>query len=262
MTETNTFYDSFTDYYHLIHENWDQVIIEQGETLKKIFSPFLSPKKLNTSTLLDCTCGIGTQALGLKMSGLNVWGSDISSHSISRAKKEATKRQLPLVFQTCDVRELSAVFKQNFDLIYSWDNSLTHLTSSADMLKAFQAIYATLASDGIFFMSLRDYDQLVLSKPNVSPLLRRKDVYGDRLYFQTWDWKNKVHQGESWSEYDFTLYLVFEKTHQVLTSQSVFRAWQRNELQKLLEIAGFQSSKVILPEESGFSQPIIMGHKK
>ena len=39
--------------------------------------------------MLDCACGIGTQALGLAAVGYEMEGSDISSGEIDRAQREA-----------------------------------------------------------------------------------------------------------------------------------------------------------------------------
>src|ERR1700736_5531060 len=58
----------------------------------------LSALAMSTSTdaglVLDCACGIGTQALGLARAGYNVEGTDLSRAEIERAKAEAFSRGL------------------------------------------------------------------------------------------------------------------------------------------------------------------------
>jgi 2-polyprenyl-3-methyl-5-hydroxy-6-metoxy-1,4-benzoquinol methylase len=56
---------------------------------------------------LDCTCGIGTQALGLAALGYSVVGTDISTEAIRRARTEAETRGLNAQFRVADLRSLS-----------------------------------------------------------------------------------------------------------------------------------------------------------
>jgi 2-polyprenyl-3-methyl-5-hydroxy-6-metoxy-1,4-benzoquinol methylase len=55
---------------------------------------------------LDCTCGIGTQALPLARLGYRVTGTDISPAAVKRARAEATMRGLDADFKVSDVRDV------------------------------------------------------------------------------------------------------------------------------------------------------------
>ena len=67
--------------------------------------------------ILDCACGIGTQAIGLASLGYNVTGSDISSKEVVEAKWEAIRRNLNIRFAYTDFRKLADAFKDKFDII-------------------------------------------------------------------------------------------------------------------------------------------------
>lgn len=82
------FYDELAENYHLIGQNWDGMVRNQGRILDSVI------KKLRSSTpqtILDCSCGIGTQAIGLALQGHSVTASDLSSKAVDRARAEAMR---------------------------------------------------------------------------------------------------------------------------------------------------------------------------
>lgn len=58
----------------------------------------------NISSILDVSCGIGTQSLGLSSKGYHVTASDLSFEEIQRAKQEAALRDLSVDFSVADMR--------------------------------------------------------------------------------------------------------------------------------------------------------------
>jgi ubiquinone/menaquinone biosynthesis C-methylase UbiE len=66
MHEVREFYDELASDYHLIYEDWWSSVERQGRALNALIEsrPGPGPKRV-----LDCTCGIGTQALGLSLHG-------------------------------------------------------------------------------------------------------------------------------------------------------------------------------------------------
>src|SRR5215471_604725 len=69
-------YDELADHYHLIFENWEASIQRQAAVLGPILEQACGPAR--TVRVLDCACGIGTQALGLAQQGFQVSGCDVS----------------------------------------------------------------------------------------------------------------------------------------------------------------------------------------
>jgi hypothetical protein len=64
MPETSVahFYDELADDYHLIYSDWDASIRRQGDDLDALIGQ-------DRAAVLDCSCGIGTQAIGLALRG-------------------------------------------------------------------------------------------------------------------------------------------------------------------------------------------------
>ena len=93
------FYDDLASDYHQIYSDWDAAIDRQGCALDRLIQRELEsiPAKL-----LDCSCGIGTQALGLAQLGYSVWASDLSSKAAARARIEAANRELEIHFAVAD----------------------------------------------------------------------------------------------------------------------------------------------------------------
>ena len=67
------FYDQMAEDYHLIYSNWEQAIHRQARALDNIIQNRFdaSPESLS---VLDCSCGIGTQSIGLACSDTGFTG--------------------------------------------------------------------------------------------------------------------------------------------------------------------------------------------
>lgn len=70
------FYDRTASLYHLIFRDWDESIERQagqlGDVIRERFGE-------GARTVLDVSCGIGTQAIGLAKRGFAVTASDLSA---------------------------------------------------------------------------------------------------------------------------------------------------------------------------------------
>ncbi len=84
------FYDQLARDYHLLFTDWRDSVRWQGEMLDKIIQREADTAK---QILLDCSCGIGTQAIGLALRGYKVHGTDVSPAAVKRAEKEAKKKR-------------------------------------------------------------------------------------------------------------------------------------------------------------------------
>ncbi len=56
-----TFYDDLADIYHLIYPDWGREVRRQGEVLDRLIRAQMGSETLS---ILDCSAGIGTQAIG------------------------------------------------------------------------------------------------------------------------------------------------------------------------------------------------------
>lgn len=252
--DTALFYDELADSYHLIFEDWDRSIARQAE----ILSPLLSTHtgKLLPS-VLDCACGIGTQALGLAQRGHQVTGSDLSPAAIDRAKREATGRQLDIAFHVADLRSL-AFPETCFDVVLAADNALPHLLTQTDLQQALRSMASKLSPDGILVATLRDYDHLLVERPITQPPAFFQDSSGRRIVHQLWNWDA--------DQYDLHLYLTIQSRNhfsgwQVRHFHSRYRALQRAELNTALQNADLEDIQWLEPATTTFYQPIVIAKR-
>ncbi|MEU4738779.1 class I SAM-dependent methyltransferase, partial [Streptomyces fradiae] len=80
------FYDDLAADYDLLYADWDASVARQGTALDDRVTRALGP---GPHDVLDCACGIGTQALGLAALGHRVTGTDLSPVAAARAAREA-----------------------------------------------------------------------------------------------------------------------------------------------------------------------------
>jgi|SRR5580658_1863658 len=96
------------------------------------------------TTVLDCACGIVTQALGLAKLGFCITGSDVSSGAVQSARSEAAKRRLEIPFYVADMRSLDELPACGFHTVISVDNALPYLLSEVDLAQALGRIRAKM----------------------------------------------------------------------------------------------------------------------
>ena len=86
MNITQTFYDNMATQYDKLFLDWQATTREQAEILDKLFAENGFD---HSAKILDCACGIGTQAIGLATLGYNVTASDISDGELAQAAERA-----------------------------------------------------------------------------------------------------------------------------------------------------------------------------
>lgn len=251
MDITQTFYDHLASQYDKLFLDWQSTTREQAVILDKLFRDNGFDKAAN---ILDCACGIGTQAIGLAALGYAVTASDISDGELEQAKKRAEKYQVKIRLEHADFCALSEVFPEPFDIVICMDNALPHMLSKSALEKAVWSITNQIVAGGLFVASIRDYDALLEEKPPYSPPYIHKTEKGQRVSFQTWVW-----DGE---QYKLTQYIIEDEERlQISKFDCQYRATRRAELTSLLTAAG--CSKVVwkFPDETGFYQPIVIAKK-
>lgn len=204
--------------------------------------------------MLDCTCGIGTQALGLASLGYSVVGTDISSESIERARSEAAARGLSVQFEVADLRTLSITDAGPFDVVLSADNSLPHFTRKTDLRLALRRMHDHVRSRGLLLASIRDYDAILRQRPLATMPTPTGHDAERRVTFQLWHWHE---DGRSYDLEFFILREASDGTWQVDSRRARYRTIKRDELSGLLQELELESVRWSMPPTSGFFQPVV-----
>ena len=225
-------YDEIATLYHLIYRDWNAVIVQQAAALDAIIRQHVGQPR---QAVLDVSCGIGTQALGLAALGYAVTASDLSSASVERARLEASERNLAIDFTVADMRRCAEVHGSGFDVVLSADNSIPHLLSDDAIREAFGSFHQCLRPGGITILGVRDYSTEERSSPQLVPYGFRSG-HGDRYFVvQTRDWDGDF--------YDVAMYFIREmrgsKPTTVIAGSSRYYAVPIDRLVSLLEESSF-----------------------
>ena len=251
MDITQTFYNHLAAQYDKLYLDWKAATHEQALILTKLFADSGFDR---TAQILDCACGIGTQAIGLAALGYTVTASDISEGELAEAVERARENGVNICFKHADFCALSDAFSEKFDIVIAMDNALPHMLTSEALESAVRSITGQIKPGGLFVASIRDYDSLLAAKPPYSPPYIHETNKGQRVSFQTWVW--------SGDRYQLTQYIIDdEEKLQIDKFVCEYRAIRREELTKLLLSKGCRQVLWKFPEETGFFQPIVVARK-
>ena len=246
------FYDRMAGLYHLIFPSWDESVDRQAEQLTSIIRERWGP---GPRTILDVSCGIGTQSIGLAKLGFAVTGSDLSAGAIARARVEAHHRAVDVEFSICDVRAAHAHHRRQFDVVISGDNSITHLLNDTDLLLALRQIHDCTRPGGGCVLTVRDYDKEERGTGLIKPYRVREEDGKRYVIFQVWDFVDHV--------YDMAMYFVVDDgtsdplvTHVMRTR---FNAIATDQLLALMRQAGFVATERL---DGRFYQPVLVGTRE
>ncbi|HEV2853682.1 MAG TPA: class I SAM-dependent methyltransferase [Thermoanaerobaculia bacterium] len=242
------FYGEFAPLYHLIFQDWDASIERQGRQL----AAEIRSSWPGCRTVLDVSCGIGTQALALAMNGFQGHGLRCVREGGRAGQDRARRRGLEIAFSVCDMREAYHHHGGGFDVVVSGDNSIPHLLTDEDISIALRQMFSCLRPGGGCLLTVRDYDQEPRGTNIVKPYGARIENGKRYLGFQVWDF-----EGE---HYDFTLYFVEEdlssKEVQARALRSRYYAVSTCKLLALMQEAGFEDVRRL---DEVFYQPVLAG---
>ncbi|MFJ8430894.1 class I SAM-dependent methyltransferase [Kitasatospora sp. NPDC094019] len=256
------FYDELARDYHLIFRDWDASMAHQAGVLGELLGRGLGA---GPQRILDCSCGIGTQAIGLASAGHRVVGSDLSPAAAARAAAEAVARGGRLPAAAADMRRLPFA-DEVFDAIVCADNSLPHLLSGEDLRAALLGMRRVLREDGLLLLTVRDYDEARRTRPTATPPQVSETSAGKVITFQLWHWH------EDGERYDLEHFqLVPEEntpdapdardTWDTRVRRTTYWALTRSQLTAFVAEAGFADITWHHPESSGFYQPVLTARR-
>jgi len=247
------YYDKLAPYYKYIYVDWEKSVRRQAEMLDSVFKDYLGG---NIETILDVSCGIGTQSIGLAEIGYKVTACDISSSEIHLAQEEAKARGLEIDFQVGDMRKAWDTHHHKYDVVIACDNSVPHLLSNEEILLAFQQFYRCTAKGGACVISVRDYANM--ERPESKILMHPRLIHqtGDEqvILFDVWKFDGDY--------YEITTYIILDtgaeelKTH--VAHGGKYYCVSISTLEELLRKAGY---KEIHTSTDRFFQPLLIAKK-
>jgi ubiquinone/menaquinone biosynthesis C-methylase UbiE len=137
-------YSKCAENYDAANDSGAEVTSHSNQFIEKIL------KKYNVKSVLDLTCGTGSQVFWLVERGYEVIGSDISAEMLRVAKRKAKKLKMKIKFLQGDMCDLEV---GKFDAVITIFNAVGHL-SKAKFEKAMRNIRNNLKDDGIYVFDI------------------------------------------------------------------------------------------------------------
>jgi glycine/sarcosine N-methyltransferase len=244
--DARSFYDELAEDYDALHVDWPSSVRWQGEVLDALIRSELGN---GPQSVLDCSCGIGTQAIGLALRGHDVFATDLSPASVVRARREASAMGATLASGVADFTRLAEQVDGTFACVLACDNAVAHLHSDAELARFATGVVAKLRPDGLAVISLRDYEALRAERVAGHPVR----VGPGTISFQVWEWDD---EGRTYELAQFTLRGEGENW-QAACRRTRLRALLRGELCAALSEAGLAEVRWRTPDETGYYQPIV-----
>jgi ubiquinone/menaquinone biosynthesis C-methylase UbiE len=218
------FYEEFIEKYDKLI-SWGDRFKREAEFFKKIFLDN------NVKTILDCACGTGQHVIMFTQMGFKTKGSDLSPAMIRKAKVNSKKYGIKTTLKITDFRNLTKSFNEKFDAVVCIGNSLPHLLSDKDLIKALNEIYKVLNKNGILILQQRNYDMLIESQKRFFPVSIRED----EIFFYVLDYfPNKII---------FNVVNLELKSKKFKVYKTEYNPLQKIKLARLLRKSGFNNLK-------------------
>jgi SAM-dependent methyltransferase len=240
------FYDGLAPLYHLVYENWDAAVGQQGRRLASIIGEHWGA---DARSVLDAAVGIGTQAIGLLGLGFRVIGADLSPGAVARATRAGARRRVMVPCLVADFRALP-VRGESVDVVLVCDNALPHLETEGEIQTALAECLRCARPGGGCLISMRDYGPPPpAGTVDAQPWGER--VWAGRRYRvrQVWTWHGR--------HYELAIEIVPRDSSDAPTIlRSRYLAIPVAEVSELMRAVGFERVRRL---DDRFFQPVLVG---
>ncbi len=161
------------DNYSDIAEKYDYMLSDDPNR-RTFFEKSL--KNHGTKTLLDCSCGTGSDLLMFKSIVDNVTGSDLSDSMLKVARERIEKADLNIKIRKADFRYLNAVDVIRYDAVVCLSSSICEIHSDDDVIITLQSMFDSLNNDGLLIIDQGQSDAMMKSRPRFIPVINDRDL--------------------------------------------------------------------------------------
>ena len=219
-------YDYSADKYDAINEKFIEV---QNTLIAEIL------KKHKVKSVLDLTCGTGSQVLYLAKNGFKVVGSDIHRKMLAVAKKKAKSAKIDCRLFLRDMRTARLGL---FDSVITIFNAIGHLTKS-DFKKALRNLSKNLRPGGIYLFDIFNLNYMLdgenITNLTIDKMARESDRTIRKIQFSTID-----HNGILASHTTSIVAKANTKQAKEAKGSQTLQIYSASELKQLLEQCGFK----------------------
>lgn len=249
-SETASFYDELAPFYHLLYGDWEASVKRQGAALAELL---LANGVAPGEPVHDAACGIGTQTIGLLQHDYRVSASDLSPRAVERLNAELARMNLAAKTRVDDLRTLEHVPSGSIAAVIACDNSIPHLLTDAEILRAFKCCHRCLRPGGVAVFSVRDYAAIERRNPDVRPYGMRVEGGRRFLAVQVWEWEGDC--------YDLRMYLTTESPAGECETRMLRSRYYAVTIARLLELMTEAGFAEVERRDGVLFQPVLIGRR-
>jgi 2-polyprenyl-3-methyl-5-hydroxy-6-metoxy-1,4-benzoquinol methylase len=232
-------------HYNKEAEFYDKFNEKGSEIINQVIEEIL--RKYKVTSVLDLTCGTGSQVFYLNQKGYEIVGSDINAKMLKIAKDKANHSDLKITFLKGDMRTTQA---GNFDAVLTIFNAVGHLTKT-DFTKAIKNIHKNLNTGGIYLFDNFNLDFLQ-HQDNITKLT----IDGQRIIGGVTKREiqySTINNDGVLASYD--IYLEQEGNNNPTISKAfqTLQVYSRDQIKHMLKNNGFEVLRVCNIDGSRFS---------
>lgn len=232
--DTTAFYDDAAADYHLWYRDWETELEREGLNLRRLF------RDHEIKTVLDASCGPGTQAIALARLGFSVTAADPSPGILARARENAAQYGVEdkITFVQADFLSLHNRVAGPFDMVLTKGNSLPHLLHDEQIEEALLIFHELLRPGGLLLIGMRDFEPLLEDRPRFWPGCIHDGPEEQVITFDIWDWNDDVP-----ATVTFNRFIVRGDgvAYQATRRPVVYRALTASEVEVVLLEVGFEN---------------------
>lgn len=135
-------------------------------------------RKYKVKSVLDLTCGTGSQVFFLAERGYDVTGADFSPALLVQARNRALRERVNVNFIEGDMRTLKV---GQFDAVITIFNAVGHLTKTG-FEKAMRNIHSNLKDRGLYVFDILNLDAMTDQTVASLAMCVQKEVHGTKIY--------------------------------------------------------------------------------
>ncbi|WP_159102301.1 class I SAM-dependent methyltransferase [Caldalkalibacillus mannanilyticus] len=218
------------NFYQELSKVYDQIFPPNPKAVHFLTRALNRTLKEN-SVILDAACGTGGYADLLAQEGFEVYGIDMDTGMIQKAKEKKTTAQ----FIQGNMIDGKKLFSKKFDLIYCIGNSLVHVQTKEEIRTLIRDWYEMLADDGVLVIQIVNFAHVMKNNNPSLPVIQRPEagITFTRHY----------HFNDDQGSIDFSSELIMRNEYgkAEYTSHVTLLPIQMPELTHWIEEAGFST---------------------
>ncbi len=216
----------------------------ETDAKNSIMENFLKHHKVKS--VLDLTCGTGSQVFFLKNLGYDVTGSDFSPALLKIARKKAQQANVKIDFIDGDMRKLKL---GEFDACITMFNAIGHLNKSG-FAKTIKNVHRNLKNNGIYIFDIFNLE--AINEKNIHNFAMQTSKIIDKTQILQSQISTINKAAGLLSSYNSYISQTQNKKPKIFKNKFTLQIYKAEEIKKMLIKNGFRSAEFYALDGSKF----------